>query len=81
MPLGSPVKKKAELVEPGSDKSALIILLTDGATNAGPDPVESARQAANHGVRVYTVGFGTARRRHPWALADGVCARSSMRNR
>jgi Ca-activated chloride channel family protein len=59
-PLGSPVKKKAELVEPGSDKSALIILLTDGATNAGPDPIEAARQAANHGVRVYTVGFGTA---------------------
>jgi len=59
-PLGGPVKKKPELVEPGSDKSAVIILLTDGATNAGPDPIEAARQAANHGVRVYTVGFGTA---------------------
>jgi len=59
-PLGSPVKKKAVLVEPGSDKSAVIILLTDGATNAGPDPLDAARTAANHGVRVYTVGFGTA---------------------
>ncbi|HEY5263582.1 MAG TPA: VWA domain-containing protein [Steroidobacteraceae bacterium] len=58
-PLGGPLKKKAVLVEPGSDKSAVIILLTDGATNAGPDPIEAARQAANHGVRVYTVGFGT----------------------
>ena len=38
----------------------MIILLTDGATNTGPDPVEAAREAANHGVRVYTVGFGTA---------------------
>jgi len=58
-PLGEPVKKKPEMVPPGSDKSAVIILLTDGATNAGPDPVEAARQAANHGIRVYTVGFGT----------------------
>jgi Ca-activated chloride channel family protein len=57
--LGKPAKKKPAAVEPGSDKSAVIILLTDGATNAGPDPIEAARQAANHGVRVYTVGFGT----------------------
>jgi Ca-activated chloride channel family protein len=57
--LGSSAKKKAPPVEPGSNRSAVIILLTDGATNTGPDPVEAARQAANHGVRVYTVGFGT----------------------
>jgi Ca-activated chloride channel family protein len=57
--LGSPQKKKAIPVEPGSDKSAVVILLTDGATNAGPDPIDAARDAANHGVRVYTVGFGT----------------------
>jgi Ca-activated chloride channel family protein len=59
-PLGGPSKKQPVLVEPGSDKSAVIILLTDGATNAGPDPIEAAREAANHGVRIYTVGFGTA---------------------
>jgi Ca-activated chloride channel family protein len=58
-PLGEPLKKAPTLVQPGSDKASAIILLTDGATNAGPDPVEAARQAANHGVRVYTVGFGT----------------------
>ncbi|HEY7929418.1 MAG TPA: VWA domain-containing protein [Steroidobacteraceae bacterium] len=57
--LGTPQKKKAVPVEPGSDKSAVVILLTDGATNAGPDPIDAAREAANHGVRVYTVGFGT----------------------
>jgi Ca-activated chloride channel family protein len=58
-PLGEPVKKKPEVVPPGTNKSAVIILLTDGATNFGPDPLEAARAAANHGVRVYTVGFGT----------------------
>jgi Ca-activated chloride channel homolog len=57
--LGTAPKKKAVPVEPGSDKSAVIILLTDGATNSGPDPIDAARTAANHGVRVYTVGFGT----------------------
>jgi len=46
-------------VPPGSYGSAVIILLTDGQSNVGPDPIESARMAADRGVRVYTVGFGT----------------------
>jgi|HubBroStandDraft_6_1064221.scaffolds.fasta_scaffold77646_3 Ca-activated chloride channel family protein len=58
-PLGEQAKAKPVLVAPGSDQSAVVILLTDGATNAGADPIEAARQAANHGVRVFTVGFGT----------------------
>ena len=52
-------KKEHVPVEPGSYKNAVIILLTDGATNAGYDPIEAARIASNYGVRVYTVGFGT----------------------
>ena len=44
---------------PGSYASALIIVMTDGQTTPGPDPVEAARLAANHGVRVFTVGFGS----------------------
>ena len=43
----------------GSYSSAAIILLTDGQTTTGPDPIESARIAADRGVRVYTVGIGT----------------------
>ena len=46
-------------VEPGSMGSAVIILLTDGQTTTGPDPIESAKMAAERGVRVYTVGVGT----------------------
>ena len=46
-------------VAPGSYTSAAIILLTDGQTTTGPDPIESARIAADRGVRVYTVGVGT----------------------
>ncbi len=48
-------------VEPGSYKNAVVILLTDGQTNAGYDPIEAARMASEYGVRVYTVGFGTAK--------------------
>ena len=46
-------------VAPGSYKNAIIILMSDGSTNAGADPVEAARMAANRGVRIFTVGFGT----------------------
>jgi Ca-activated chloride channel family protein len=46
-------------VAPGSYASAAIILLTDGQTTTGPDPVEAARLAAERGVRVFTVGVGT----------------------
>lgn len=46
-------------VPPGSFKSAVVILLTDGQNSAGPDPLEAARMAAQRGLRIYTVGFGT----------------------
>lgn len=47
-------------VPPGSYQNAVIILLTDGRATAGPDPIESARLAAERGVRVFTVGLGSA---------------------
>lgn len=37
----------------------IIVLLTDGASNAGPYPLLAAEQAVERGVRVYTIGFGT----------------------
>jgi Ca-activated chloride channel family protein len=39
----------------------VAILLSDGQTNAGYDPVEAARIASEYGLRVYTVGFGTSK--------------------
>ena len=55
-----PEKPAFKPVPAGSYGSAVIILLTDGQSNVGPDPIESARMAAERGVRIYTVGFGTA---------------------
>jgi Ca-activated chloride channel family protein len=43
---------------PGSNSSAAIVLLTDGRRTTGPDPLDAARMAADHGIRVFTVGFG-----------------------
>src|SRR5689334_8282208 len=54
-----PPKDNEKPVAPGSYQSAAIILLTDGQTTTGPDPVEAARMAADRGVRIYTVGIGT----------------------
>ena len=53
-------KKAFKPVPPGSYTSAAIILLTDGRRTTGPDPLDAARMAADHGVRVFTVGFGSA---------------------
>lgn len=49
-----------EPVAPGSYQNAVIILLTDGATTTGPDPIKAGQTAADYGVRVFTVGFGSA---------------------
>jgi Ca-activated chloride channel family protein len=46
-------------VAPGSYQNAVIILLTDGATTAGPDPIAAGQIAADWGVKVFTVGFGS----------------------
>jgi Ca-activated chloride channel family protein len=55
-----PEKKAFTPVPPGSYTSAAIILLTDGRRTTGPDPLDAAKMAADRGVRIFTVGFGTA---------------------
>jgi len=52
-------KKEWKPMAPGSYPSGVIILLSDGRRTTGPDPLEAAKMAADHGVRVFTVGFGT----------------------
>jgi len=52
--------KKVEVVAPGSYNNAVVILMSDGRRTTGPDPMDAARMAAERGLRVFTVGFGTA---------------------
>ncbi len=49
----------------------VLVLLTDGANNAGiADPLDAARLAANDGIRIYTIGVGGGERqvRTPFGL-------------
>lgn len=46
-------------VAPGSYTAAAIVLLSDGQSNSGKPPLEVVNQAADKGVRIYTVGLGS----------------------
>jgi len=46
-------------VVPASPVPEIVILLTDGANTRGVTPQQAAVQAAQRGVRVYPIGFGT----------------------
>lgn len=46
-------------VAAGAYAPAIIVVLTDGVSNAGMEPLEAAQQAADRGVRVYTIGYGS----------------------
>jgi Ca-activated chloride channel homolog len=61
-------------VLPGAYVPDIIVLLTDGASNAGPAPVEAAQQAVDRGIKVYTIGFGTAQ----GGAFGGVCAQQFL---
>jgi Ca-activated chloride channel homolog len=39
--------------------SDVIVVLTDGSNNRGIDPQTAAKEAADRGVRVFTIGYGT----------------------
>jgi Ca-activated chloride channel homolog len=49
----------------------IVVLLTDGASNAGPLPLSAAEQAVERGIRVYTIGFGTTNNSSPMNCGDG----------
>jgi Ca-activated chloride channel homolog len=44
----------------GVHAPAVIVLLTDGENTAQSDPLKAAQSAADAGVRIYTVGIGSA---------------------
>jgi Ca-activated chloride channel family protein len=47
-------------VAQGAYAPDIVVLLTDGVNNAGTQPLDAAQQAVDRGVRIYTIGFGTA---------------------
>jgi Ca-activated chloride channel family protein len=68
----SPTTDPASVVVPeGEYVPHIIVLLTDGASNAGPVPLTAAQQAVERGIRVYTIGFGTRNNSSPMNCGDG----------
>jgi Ca-activated chloride channel family protein len=47
-------------VPAGTYASAVIVLITDGENNVSPDPLVAAQAAAERGVRIHTIGIGSA---------------------
>lgn len=65
----------AQTPAPGRFAPEIVVLLTDGANTRGVDPAEAAQIAADRGVRVYPIGFGT---REPTAM---VCTAEQLGGR
>lgn len=49
----------------------IIVVLTDGVSNSGPFPTDAAQQAVDRGLRVYTIGYGTANNQSAMDCNDG----------
>lgn len=47
-------------VPQGFHQPAVIVLLTDGENNSSPNPLDAAQASADRGVRIYTIGIGSA---------------------
>jgi Ca-activated chloride channel family protein len=58
---GDVLQDAPKMVVPGGEyPSAVIVLLTDGENNVPPDPFAAALAAAEHKVRIFTIGIGSA---------------------
>ncbi len=60
---------------PGTFAPEIVVLLTDGANTRGVEPEDAAKVAADRGVRIYPIGFGT---RNPTAM---VCTAAQLGGR
>jgi len=58
--IGSALATSVNRLKDSTSKSKVIILLSDGANNAGSiDPLTAATLAKTYGIKVYTIGAGT----------------------
>lgn len=72
---GSPGAAAPPPRPPGSYAPEIVVLLTDGANTRGVEPIDAAHAAADRGVRVYPIGFGT---RNPTTM---VCSAAQLGGR
>lgn len=69
--IGDGLAVAASHLKDSKAKSKVIILLTDGDSNAGTiEPLMAAKAAATYGIRVYTIGTASAPGQNPYSSAD-----------
>lgn len=69
--IGDGLAVAANHLKDSKAKSKVIILLTDGDSNAGTiEPLMAAKAAAAYGIRVYTVGTASAPDQNPYSNAE-----------
>jgi Ca-activated chloride channel family protein len=57
--IGDAIGLALKRMQKSPEKSRVLILLTDGANTAGTvTPLDAAKVAAKHGLKIYTLGFG-----------------------
>jgi len=57
---GDPTGPTPAPVAKGADSTATVVLLSDGQNNQFPAPQQVIEDAVNRGIRIYTVGVGSA---------------------
>ena len=69
--IGDGLAVSASHLKNSKAKSKVIILLTDGDSNAGAvEPLMAAKAAAAYGIRVYTIGTASAPGENPYSNAE-----------
>ncbi|WP_232829530.1 VWA domain-containing protein [Tropicimonas sp. IMCC34043] len=57
--IGDAIAVSAKRLKDRPKDSRVLVLLTDGASNAGAvDPLQAAKLAKDYGIRIYTIGVG-----------------------
>lgn len=56
--LGSAIRRATEAMSTQPDRSKVLVIMTDGEDH-GSEPVAAAGEAAEAGIRIYTIGLGS----------------------
>lgn len=56
--MGEGIFSSIEVLSKGTSRSKNIILLTDGVSNTGRDPMTAVEEAKNRGIKIFTIGMG-----------------------
>ncbi len=76
--IGNAIASGVNRLKDSESKSKVMILLTDGVTNAGEiDPNTAAEIAVQFGIRIYTIGVGTMGEA-PYDIPDAFGSRRVM---